>query len=89
MAIAIVIVIIFVVAAVTIFLTASRRRATTGTLSRETRSRDQSVEVRFAMRAEHARIVPLCPFITRWIDNHPDYADLVDHELMARIEARA
>ena len=42
-----------------------------------------------AMRAEHARIVPLCPFITRWIDNHPDYADLVDHELMARIEARA
>ena len=44
MAIAIVIVIILLVAAVTIFLTASRRRATTGTLSRETRSRDQSVE---------------------------------------------
>lgn len=42
-----------------------------------------------AMRAEQARIVPLCPFIARWIDNHPDYGDLVDHELMARIEARA
>ena len=45
MAIAIVIVIILLAAAVTIFLTASRRRTTTGTLSRETRSRDQSVEV--------------------------------------------
>ena len=44
MAIAIVIVIILLAAAVTVFLTASRRRTTTGTLSRETRSRDQSVE---------------------------------------------
>jgi predicted GNAT family acetyltransferase len=42
-----------------------------------------------AMRAEQARIVPLCPFIARWIADHPDYADLVDHELMARIEARS
>jgi cytochrome b6-f complex iron-sulfur subunit len=40
--IAIAIVIILLVAAVTIFLTASRRRATTGSLSRETRARDQS-----------------------------------------------
>ena len=44
MAVAIVIVIILLAAAVTVFLTASRRRPTTGTLSRETRSRDQSVE---------------------------------------------
>jgi cytochrome b6-f complex iron-sulfur subunit len=40
--IAIAIVLILLVAAVTIFLTASRRRTTTGTLSRETRSRDHS-----------------------------------------------
>jgi cytochrome b6-f complex iron-sulfur subunit len=40
--IAIAIVVILLVAALTIFVTASRRRATTGTLSRETRARDQS-----------------------------------------------
>jgi len=40
--IAIAIVVILLVAALTIFVTASRRRVTTGTLSRETRARDQS-----------------------------------------------
>ncbi len=40
-----------------------------------------------SMRAEHARIVALCPFVATWIDNHPDYAELVDTELMARIDA--
>jgi cytochrome b6-f complex iron-sulfur subunit len=40
--IAIAIVVILLVAALTIFLTASRRRATTGSLSRETRARDRS-----------------------------------------------
>lgn len=40
-----------------------------------------------AMRAEHARIVPLCPFVAAWIDGHPDDAELVDAELMARINA--
>ena len=39
------------------------------------------------VRQERAHIVPLCPFIAHWIDEHPDYADLVDHELEARIEA--
>ena len=42
MLIAIAIVVILLVAALTIFVTASRRRVTTGTLSRETRARDQS-----------------------------------------------
>ena len=41
-----------------------------------------------AMRAEDARIAPLCPFVAAWIVDHPDYDDLVDHELMAHIEAR-
>ena len=40
-----------------------------------------------AMRAEHARIVPLCPFVAAWIDGHPDYAELVDADLMPRINA--
>ena len=45
MLIAIAIVVILLVAALTIFVTASRRRATTGSLSRETRARDQSQPV--------------------------------------------
>jgi predicted GNAT family acetyltransferase len=39
------------------------------------------------VRAQGAKIVPLCPFIAGWVDKHPDYADLVDHELLARIDA--
>jgi predicted GNAT family acetyltransferase len=34
-----------------------------------------------AVRAEGERIVPLCPFVAGWIDKHPDYCDLVDHDL--------
>jgi predicted GNAT family acetyltransferase len=40
------------------------------------------------MRALDATIVPICPFIAGWIERHPDYDDLVDHKLLARIEAR-
>ncbi|UMG93477.1 GNAT family N-acetyltransferase [Nocardioides sp. TF02-7] len=29
------------------------------------------------IRAEGLRVVPSCPFVKRWIDKHPDYADLV------------
>ena len=28
-------------------------------------------------RARHRRVVARCPFIARWIERHPDYADLV------------
>jgi len=28
-------------------------------------------------RARALPVVPLCPFFRRWIDRHPDYADLV------------
>ena len=28
-------------------------------------------------RAQGLRVTPLCPFVRRWIDGHPDYADLV------------
>ena len=31
-----------------------------------------------AVRAEGTRkVMPLCPFIKRWIERHPDYRDLV------------
>ena len=40
-----------------------------------------SALARFALddvRADGSRrVVPLCPFIKRWIDRHPEYADLV------------
>ena len=42
-----------------------------------------------ALDAERDRaepIIPLCPFIRRYIDRHPDYADLVDQDLLARID---
>ena len=42
-----------------------------------------------ALDAERERgepIIPLCPFIRGYIDRHPDYADLVDHNLLARID---
>ena len=29
------------------------------------------------VRARGLSAVPLCPFITGWIEHHPDYADLV------------
>jgi len=32
------------------------------------------------------KVVPLCPFIASYIAKHPDYDDLVDHELLARFE---
>jgi predicted GNAT family acetyltransferase len=42
-----------------------------------------------ATRATGDRIVPLCPFIASYIDRHPEYADLVDHELMAQLEGES
>ncbi len=29
-------------------------------------------------RNENLRVVPLCPFISAYIERHPEYADLVD-----------
>ena len=42
-----------------------------------------------ALDAERARgepIIPMCPFIRGYIEKHPEYADLVDTELLARID---
>lgn len=37
-------------------------------------------------RAAERPIVPLCPFVRRYVDRHPEYADLVDTELLHRID---
>jgi len=37
------------------------------------------------VRARSATVIPLCPFIAGWIDKHPEYDDLVDHELLATL----
>ena len=37
------------------------------------------------VRARGEQIVPLCPFITAWLNRHPDYQDLIDQEALARI----
>ena len=29
------------------------------------------------------KIVPLCPYVRRYVERHPEYSDLVDHELLA------
>jgi uncharacterized protein len=39
-----------------------------------------------AERALGEPVVPLCPFIRSYIDRHPDYAPLIDQEMLARID---
>ena len=40
-------------------------------------------------RAHGTLIVPLCPYVADWIERHPDYADLIDMDLLARMESRS
>ena len=39
-------------------------------------------------RRRDLRIVPICPFVESFIERHPDYDDLVDHELFDRMNSR-
>ena len=39
-----------------------------------------------AVRATGERVVPLCPFIAKFIERNPEYDDIVDHELVAHLE---
>jgi uncharacterized protein len=41
------------------------------------------------VRAQQRRIVPLCEYIAGWLERNPDYDDLVDRDLLARILATA
>ncbi len=38
------------------------------------------------VRSKGGSVVPICPFFAAYIRRHPEYDDLVDHEIMARIE---
>ena len=37
--------------------------------------------------AQNERVVPLCPFISSWIDKHPERAGLVDRPMLDRLTA--
>ena len=38
-------------------------------------------------RRRNLHIVPICPFVEGYIERHPEYDDLVDHELFDRLNA--
>ncbi len=42
-----------------------------------------------ATRAHETLVVPLCPYVADWMKRHPDDADLVDTDLLARMESRS
>jgi uncharacterized protein len=39
------------------------------------------------IRRRGLRIVPVCPFVEGYIERHPEYDDLVDHELFDALNA--
>lgn len=38
------------------------------------------------VRAKDGTIVPICPFFAAYIKRHPEYGEMIDHEIMERIE---
>ena len=40
------------------------------------------------VRARGRRLVAQCPFISAYLDRHPEYADLVDHDLTSRLATK-
>jgi predicted GNAT family acetyltransferase len=41
------------------------------------------------LRQRGLGIVPVCPFVERFIERNPDYDDLVDHEMFTALNAEA
>jgi uncharacterized protein len=41
------------------------------------------------LRRRGLGIVPVCPFVERFVERHPDYDDLVDHEMFAALNTEA
>lgn len=41
------------------------------------------------MRAKGAGVVPICPFMIGYIDRHPEYADLVDNDVVELLDRPA
>jgi uncharacterized protein len=39
------------------------------------------------IRSRGLCIVPICPFVERYIQRHPEYDDLVDHEMFDALNA--
>jgi uncharacterized protein len=37
------------------------------------------------VRRRRLRIVPICPFVEGYIERHPEYDDLVDHEMFDKL----
>lgn len=37
------------------------------------------------VRARQGSIVPICPFFAAYLENHPEYSDIIDRELTDRI----
>jgi predicted GNAT family acetyltransferase len=40
------------------------------------------------LRTRGKRIVPVCPFVERYIERHPEYDDLVDHEMFDALNTK-
>jgi uncharacterized protein len=36
-------------------------------------------------RAKGLHVVPLCPFVAAYVERHPEYDDIVDHEALAAL----
>lgn len=39
------------------------------------------------LRSRHGRLVPICPFYLAYLKRNPGYDDLVDHEMLDRINS--
>lgn len=40
------------------------------------------------VRSRKGRIVPLCPYVSAYIRRHPEYEELVDHEMWTSMKTR-
>lgn len=38
-----------------------------------------------AARESDERVVPICPYVQHWLEEHPDERDLIDEELTAEL----
>ncbi|MCU1457547.1 MAG: GCN5-related N-acetyltransferase [Actinomycetia bacterium] len=38
------------------------------------------------VRSRNLKVVPLCPFMAKYIERHPDFADLVDEAALAALD---
>ena len=39
------------------------------------------------IRGRGLKIVPVCPFVERYIEQHPEYDDMVDHDMFDALNA--